>query len=77
MKIKPCPFCGSTDFKVVHDLITPDMIYYSFIECQTDDCCRGPAAYWFDSKEEAEIAAIDAYNKRFERANIPPQPEGG
>ena len=67
MEIKPCPFCGSVEFNVVHDLVMPDMIYYSFVECKTDDCCRGPAAYWFTDKAEAELAAIDAYNSRIEQ----------
>ncbi len=67
MEIKPCPFCGSNKVKVVHDLVIPDMLYYSFAECVSDDCCKAPAAYWFSDKDEAESAAIDAWNQRFEQ----------
>jgi len=65
MKLKPCPFCGSTAFIEETDPEFKDMFPYR-IMCGNDVC---PGSHvWFDT----EKAAIKAWNTR-----TPAPPEEG
>ncbi|WP_340619015.1 Lar family restriction alleviation protein [Xenorhabdus entomophaga] len=64
-KLKPCPFCGGTDLEFTHDVMMPDEWYAGWINCCNERCeVKGPDVSWFDSANEAETAAIQAWNQR-------------
>lgn len=53
-ELKPCPFCGGKDFRVVFELLMTPKIYK--VVCESC-CAEGPL-------ELNEQRAIDAWNKR-------------
>lgn len=62
-KLKPCPFCGSNDlFPDYEDRCSLDE-YVCWINCENCET-DGPLSKWENSYNEAEAAAIQAWNKR-------------
>ena len=63
-KLKPCPFCGSTDIKFDPDEICCP-IQYS-VQGQCNDCgAQEPSGSGvYDSKKDAINDAIEAWNTR-------------
>ena len=60
-ELKPCPFCG---YQPVFDVVLVRKGYEGDIQCNA--CPANIHTITFDSLEEAERAAIEAWNRRAE-----------
>lgn len=65
--LKPCPFCGGNDLSVhTHD-VQPDNYHGGYVTCIDCDAQGADAISlngWLATTEEAEVAAVAAWNRR-------------
>lgn len=72
--LKPCPFCGGTDLSVLTHDVQPDNYHGGYVTCTECDAQGADAITlngWLHSPEEANDAAVAAWNTRANRANRP------
>lgn len=63
-ELKPCPFCGSSNFRVETGDVQPDNYWDGHVQCTACDA-QGPVPdEWLGSKDKAESAARVAWNRR-------------